>query len=90
VTRPSSKLKAYLAHVGDSFHPAQEVPEPGFCECDAGDSHRWSVNVSGHRFPQLPDGCKGHGWVLKNTTAAAEALHGVSKAVPGVETSKSQ
>jgi len=79
-----------MAHVGDSFHPGHEVPESGFYECDAGDSHRWSVNVKGHRFPPLPDGCKGHGWVLKNTTAAAEALHGVSKAVPGVETSQSQ
>lgn len=76
--------------VGESFHPGQEVPEvPGFYEYDAGDSHRWSVNVKGHRFPPLPDGCKGRGWVLKNTTAAAEALHGVSKAVPGVETSRS-
>jgi len=69
--------------------PAQEVPASGFYECDAGDNHRWSVNVKGQRFPPpLPDGCTGHGWVLKNTTAAAEALHGVSQVVPGVETSK--
>jgi hypothetical protein len=33
-----------MAHVGDSFHPGQKVPESGFYECDAGDSHRWSVN----------------------------------------------
>ena len=60
----------------------------GFYECVAGDKHSWSVNVRGHRFPPLPDGCKGGGWVLKNTTAAADALHGVSKAMPGVETSR--
>jgi hypothetical protein len=29
-----------------------------------------------------------HGWVLRNITGAAEALHGVSKVVPGVKTSK--
>ena len=29
--------------------------------------------------------CKGHGRELKSTTAAAEALHGVTQAVPGAE-----
>ena len=67
-----------MAHIGDSLHPGQGS-RVGPYECDAGDSHR---------FPPLPDGCKGRGQVLKNTTAAAEALHGVSKVVPGVETSK--
>jgi hypothetical protein len=52
------------------------------------DSHPWSVNVKGHRFPPLPDGCKGHGWGLKNTTATAEALHGRQSGRAGVETSK--
>ena len=60
-----------MAHLGDSFHPGQEVPESGFYECDAGGSHRWSVNVRGHRFAPLPDGCKRHGRALKKTTAAA-------------------
>jgi hypothetical protein len=46
--------------------PGQEIPE-------SADSHRWSVNVEEGRFPPLPDGCKGHAWVLKNSTAAAEA-----------------
>ena len=77
-----------MARVGDNFHPGQEVPTSGFYECDAGDSHRWSVNVKGHRFPPLPDGSKGHGRVLKNATAAAKALHGISQVVPGVDTSK--
>ena len=74
-----------MARVGVSFHPGQEVTESGVYECDASDSYRCSVNVKGHRFPPLPDG-----WLLKNTTAAAEALHGVSKAAPGVEISKPQ
>jgi len=77
-----------MATTGDVFRPGQEVPQSGFYECDAGDKHSWSVNVRGHRFPPLPGGCKGGGWVLKNTTAAAEALHGVSQAIPGVETSR--
>jgi hypothetical protein len=46
--------------------------------------HRWSINIRG-RSPPLPDDCNGHGWFSKNTTAAAETLYGVSKAVPGVE-----
>jgi hypothetical protein len=77
-----------MVQVGDSFHPGEYVPVSGFYECDSGDKHSWSVDVKGHRFPPLPDGCKGGNWVLKNTTGAAEALHGVSKAVPGVETSR--
>src|SRR3954470_11525690 len=50
--------------------------------------HRHGFAPVRPRFPPLPDSCKGYGWVLKNTTAAAEALHGVSQVVPDVERSK--
>jgi hypothetical protein len=51
-----------MAQVGDSFHPGEYVPVSGFYECDAADKHSWSVDVKGHRFPPLPDGCKGGNW----------------------------
>ncbi|MFF3671670.1 hypothetical protein [Microtetraspora malaysiensis] len=41
------------------------VPESGIYECDSGCGHQWSTDVKGHRFPPLPDGCKGGGWKLK-------------------------
>ncbi len=46
------------------------------------------ASTSRASFPPLPNRCRRHGWVLKNTTAAVEVLHGVSKAVPVVETAE--
>jgi hypothetical protein len=51
--------------VGDKFKPGQVVPVSGFYECDATCNHEWSTDVSGHRFPPLPTGCRGAHWVLK-------------------------
>lgn len=41
------------------------VPESGIYECDCGQSHEYSTDVKGHRFPPLQDGCTGSGWKLK-------------------------
>ncbi len=79
-----------MANIGDTFHPGMEVPDSEFYECDANEGHKWSVNVRGHRFPPLLDGCKGHGWVLKERTPIAEEVHGAAQAIPGVEISNPQ
>jgi hypothetical protein len=50
-----------MAHVGVSFHPDQEGPESGVYECDADDSHCWSVTFRGHRFHHCRTAAKGHG-----------------------------
>ncbi|WP_433415000.1 hypothetical protein ACQP1V_36180 [Microtetraspora malaysiensis] len=49
----------------ESYRPGMIVPESGIYECDSGCGHQWSTDVKGHRFPPLPDGCKGGGWKLK-------------------------
>ncbi|MFT9474773.1 hypothetical protein [Streptomyces sp. 11-1-2] len=50
---------------GTVHHPGEIVPESGIYECNCGDSHEYSTDVKGHRFPPLPDRCTGNGWKLK-------------------------
>jgi hypothetical protein len=52
----------------ETFRPGEKVPASGIYECDSGCGHRWSTDVKGHRFPPLPDGCKGGGWRLATRT----------------------
>jgi hypothetical protein len=54
-----------------SFHPGQVVPASGIYRCDGTeDGHRYeSTDVKGHRFPPLPAGCHGSGWVLERAAA---------------------
>ncbi|MEU0118648.1 hypothetical protein ABZ137_34440 [Streptomyces bobili] len=47
------------------YHPGEVVPESGIYECDCGQSHEYSTDVKGHRFPPLQEGCSGSGWKLK-------------------------
>ena len=54
------------------YHPGQVVPVSGIYRCDKGDddAHRYeSTDVKGHRFPPLPRGCVGSGWVLERASA---------------------
>ncbi|TQJ85264.1 hypothetical protein [Streptomyces sp. SLBN-31] len=50
---------------GQIYHPGEVVPQSGIYECDCGQSHEYSTDVKGHRFPPLQDGCSGSGWKLK-------------------------
>jgi hypothetical protein len=55
-----------------AFHPGQVVPVSGIYRCDdAGDDgHAFeSTDVKGHRFPPMPHGCRGAGWVLEHAAA---------------------
>jgi hypothetical protein len=56
------------------FHPGQIVPESGIYRCAGGhDEHVFeSTDIEGRRFPPLPRGCTGSGWVL---TRAAHHHH---------------
>lgn len=53
------------------YHPGQRVPVSGIYQCDDGeDGHAFeSTDVKGHRFPPLPGGCRGRGWVLVRAAA---------------------
>jgi hypothetical protein len=53
------------------FHPGQIVPASGIYRCSGGhDGHVFeSTDVKGHRFPPLPAGCRGEGWVLERASA---------------------
>ena len=53
------------------FHPGQIVPTSGIYRCDVVDhDHSYeSTDVRGHRFPPLPHGCAGSGWVLERAAA---------------------
>jgi hypothetical protein len=53
------------------FHPGQIVPASGIYRCSGGDDgHVFeSTDVKGHRFPPLPAGCRGEGWVLERASA---------------------
>jgi hypothetical protein len=55
------------------FHPGQIVPTSGIYRCAGGEedpAHRFeSTDVKGHRFPPLPTGCRGKGWVLERAAA---------------------
>jgi hypothetical protein len=54
----------------DVFHPGQIVPTSGIYRCDTECGHTFeSTDVKGHRFPPLPDGCAGSGWVLEHAAA---------------------
>jgi hypothetical protein len=51
------------------FHPGEIVPQSGIYQCDSGCGHPFeSTDVRGHRFPPLPDGCRGGRWVLERAT----------------------
>ena len=53
-----------------SFHPGQVVPVSGIYRCDQECGHSFeSTDVKGHRFPPLPRGCPGSGWVLERAAA---------------------
>jgi hypothetical protein len=54
----------------DMFRPGQIVPTSGIYRCAGGDrDHVFeSTDVKGHRFPPLPAGCSGNGWVLERAT----------------------
>ncbi len=48
------------------FQPGETVPQPGAYSCDGegpGCPHRFSGDIEGDRFPQLPEDCTGAGWV---------------------------
>ncbi|MFJ7146838.1 hypothetical protein ACIQVT_01275 [Streptomyces sp. NPDC100445] len=48
-----------------THRPGEVVPVSGIYECDFGQRHAYSTDVTGHRFPPLQDGCAGSGWKLK-------------------------
>jgi expansin (peptidoglycan-binding protein) len=53
----------------DGFRPGQVVPASGIYRCDTGCGHSYaSTDVRGHRFPPLPDGCRGGRWVPERLT----------------------
>ncbi|MCU1606419.1 MAG: uncharacterized protein JWP46_2884 [Modestobacter sp.] len=60
-----------MANHTDVFRPGQVVPTSGIYRCDDGeDGHVFeSTDVKGHRFPPLPNGCRGAGWILERGTA---------------------
>ncbi|WP_138733042.1 hypothetical protein [Modestobacter excelsi] len=52
------------------YHPGQVVPASGIYRCDDGCGSTYeSTDVRGHRFPPLPHGCSGTGWVLEKAAA---------------------
>ena len=64
----------YRARMTDEirvFHPGQVVETSGIYRCDVPDhGHSYeSTDVKGHRFPPLPHGCTGSGWVLERAAA---------------------
>lgn len=48
------------------YQPGQIVPVSGIYGCgEDADGHRYeSTDVKGNRFPPMPAGCRGGGWVL--------------------------
>jgi hypothetical protein len=50
---------------GTAHRPGEIVAESGIYQCDCGQSHPFSTDVKGHRFPPLPEGCTGSGWKLQ-------------------------
>jgi hypothetical protein len=62
-----------MADDTDVFHPGQIVPTSGIYRCNGGEhdhDHSFeSTDVKGHRFPPLPSGCHGRGWVLERAAA---------------------
>jgi hypothetical protein len=49
------------------YRPGQMVPRSGVYRCAGGDGDHVfeSPDVTGHRFPPVPAGCTGLGWVLE-------------------------
>jgi hypothetical protein len=48
------------------YQPGETVPQPGAYSCDgegAACPHRFSGDVDGAQFPELPEDCTGAGWV---------------------------
>ena len=60
----------HMANDTDVFHPGQVVPASGIYRCDdeCGSTFE-STDVKGHRFPPMPRGCGGSGWVLERAAA---------------------
>jgi hypothetical protein len=59
-----------MAEESRTFHPGSIVPASGIYRCSGGhDEHVFeSTDVRGHRFPPLPGGCRGEGWVLERAS----------------------
>jgi hypothetical protein len=75
--RTAGGERGYRGDVTDSqqvFHPGQIVPASGIYRCAGGeddDDHFFeSTDVKGHRFPPLPGGCRGGGWVLERAAGS--------------------
>ena len=68
---PASGYPPGMASDTKVFHPGQVVQVSGIYRCDDGDGdHSYeSTDVKGHRFPPLPHGCAGTGWVLERPAA---------------------
>jgi hypothetical protein len=49
----------------ETYRPGEIVPASGIYECDCGNSHEYSTDVTGHRFPPMQQGCGGSRWRLK-------------------------
>jgi hypothetical protein len=59
-----------MANDTEVHHPGQIVPESGIYRCDSECGHTFeSTDVKGHRFPPVPGGCGGSGWVLERASA---------------------
>ncbi len=74
---------------GDGCLTSEPVAElhPGSSSPTRAKSQRWSVNVKGI-VPAPAQSLQASRVGVENTTAAVEVLHGVSKAVPVVETAE--
>jgi hypothetical protein len=53
-----------MSEDGQRSEPGQGVREIGIYECDGGCQHEWDAQTMGE-FPEMPDGCRGHAWVMK-------------------------
>jgi hypothetical protein len=60
-------MARHMAEQTHVYHPGQIVPTSGIYRCvGCGGDHVFeSTDVRGHRFPPLPAGCAGSGWVLE-------------------------
>jgi hypothetical protein len=59
------------------YHPGQIVPVSGIYGCgEDADGHRYeSTDVKGNRFPPMPAGCRGGGWVLDKSASHPHHQH---------------
>jgi len=60
-------IAGLMADQTQVYHPGQIVPTSGIYRCAGGDGDHVleSTDVKGHRFPPVPTGCTGGGWVLE-------------------------